>query len=460
MTGLAYFSLPFGLLGLVLFYLWGRRSVSQTNKTLQNRITDLELILENKEKEYKAASQKSEEFADKLYRSYAQLSNLDSLLREINNQTELDTILGILQQFLDANFGVPNYVLYIYLSEESSLQFYAANFPESIPPPRQRSLKERRIPIQKDTITRYAHAYAWKRKRAFFIEDMENYQTVGVELENKIDVNLKSLLILPLFLRNKFLGTLDLLDFLKPLSLSTQEVEQLKIIGDYVAGSIESSFLLRELELKTRRVEEEKANLEWNRKNLERLNTLLRKLNSLSDLQEILGEVFHYLKARFRTDLGILLLVDTKENKLFPIFPKEEIFHKGVIIASIMKNFSASLVPESGTLFRTYSKQKACYLKEFPWQELPPDSIDRFITENFQLKHIVQIPLVVQNQTIGILCLKGSEIPEEWTREEFREIVSFCDQVAGSIHNANLRKGLAEEKEKPCALSKTFSQVN
>lgn len=56
--------------------------------------------------------------------------------------------------------------------------------------------------------------------------------------------------------------------------------------------------------------------------------------------------------------------------------------------------------------------------------------------------------MVVQGQTIGIICVTRLTREQEWTIDEFQEIISFCEQVAGAIHNANLRRDLEKEREK------------
>ncbi len=427
--------------------LWKSMDWEVKRKLYEEEISKLQLANTEKELVQKKAQLKSDEFADKLYKSYAQLSNLDSLLREINTQTDLTSIMSILQNFLVQNFEVPNYVLYIFDSETSHLKLYEANFPDFISKEEQENVRNRQIHVNAENVTKLAHVYAWKRKRAFFIADMDKYDTQGVELENKKSVNLKSLLILPLFLRQKFIGTLDLLDFRQTLSLSSQEVEQLKIIGDYVAGSIESSFLLHELELKTIKIQEEKQSIEKSRRRIETLNGFIRRINSMNHLDEILTEIFRFLKYHHATDLGILLLVDKTTNTLNPVFPSEEVFHKGLIISNTFKNFSAPIKPEIGSLYRTYTTQKPLYARRFS-SKMTLSAVDRKFLDNFNLKRVVQIPLVVKNETIGIFALKGHDNELEWNNSDFKDLVSFCDQIAGAIHNANLMEVLAMEKEK------------
>lgn len=442
-----YFLMPIVLILILFFYFLGNLTSRRKVKNLKLQIRKLEESFQTKESNFLKTHKQLEEFSDKLFVSYSQLSNLDSLIRDINNQTELSKVLETLQVFLRTNYNIPHFVLYILDHKSSHLKFHSANFPDFLSDRQKYEISSRSIEISDKTATIYAHGYVWKRKRAYFVKDMNNFDTKGVEAQNKETVNLKSLLILPLNLRNKFIGTLDLLDFSQTLNLTKQEVEQIKIIADYVAGSIESSFLLQELGRKNQRIEEEKILIEKNRKKIEKLNQFIKNINAVQEIDDILTEIYRYFIDVFSTGLGLLLLVDSKSNQLFPAFAKEDVFHNGIVVKSILKNFKAPLEPSTGSLYRVFSKKKAFYLNQLSYTDFPKDSIDRFITENFQLKSIVQIPLVVQNETIGIFCFRANEVTV-WSREDFKDMVFVCDQLAGAVNNANLRNTIAQEKEK------------
>ncbi|MDF3820977.1 adenylate/guanylate cyclase domain-containing protein [Leptospira sp. 96542] len=413
---------------------------SQTIETLENSIQSKEIELEE-------VKIRSEDFSNKLFLSYSQLSDLDSLLREINSSSDLKEILIILANYIKEKFSIPHYVLYVFKEKEESLAFYDSNFPETLNESKKLEIMERNIPVSDQFVTTYAHAYVRKRKRSFFIADMDKYNTRGIELENKISVNLKSLLIVPLFLRKKFIGTLDLLDYSGNLKLSEQELNQIKIISDYIAGSVETGFLLNELKEINQEIKTEKDKIEMVRNQLEHLHKFNRKINSFSDIDDIIREVFIYLKTYHRVELGFILLVDQKSNTLVPFVNGSEVFHKGLLIANFLNHFKPELNTNIGTLFRTYTKQKPIlFRRSIKWETL--SAIDKQIVETFKLDSFAQIPLVVQGQTIGILCLTRITREMDWTKKEFKDICSFCDQIAGAIHNANLRRDLETEREK------------
>jgi transcriptional regulator with GAF, ATPase, and Fis domain len=403
--------------------------------------------LTNKEIQLNQSVEKANDFADKLYLSYSQLTDLDSLLREINASIDLKGILKILANYVKEKYKIPHYVLYTFDSNASELVFYDSNFPDELSDISKNEISSRKIPLNTATTTKYAHAYAWKRKRSFFIADLTKYKTSGVELANQNSVNLKSLLIVPLFLRQKFIGTLDLLDYSGNLHLSEQELNQIKIIGDYIAGSIETGFLMDELQSKNLRIVEEKNLMELNREKLESLNRLMRSLNSFNKIDDIVSEVLHYLKTYHRVELAFLLLVDDKHNCLRPLLTTKEIFNKGLLVNNFFKNFKVDLSFKSGSLFRTYTKKKPLYLrKAVKWTNI--SNYDQKIVEAFKLDSIAQIPLVVKNKCIGIICLTRLTSEMDWSKNEFIEICSFSEQVAGAIHNAYLMRDLELEREK------------
>lgn len=411
---------------------------------------ELNLLKEDllkKEKELINTKSISEEFSDKLVDSYSQLSDLDGLLREINSASDLKDILKILGRYIREKFKVPHYLLYVYKEEEEALEFFHSNFPEELTEKVKEEIMGRKIPVSDSFVTMYAHAYVRKRKRSFYIQDFESYKTEGVELANKQSANLKSLLIVPLYLRNKFIGTLDLLDYSGIFELTEQQLNQIKIIADYIAGTIETGYLLNELKQGNITIQREKENIEINRLKLENLHRFNRKINSFSQIEDITREVFTYLKTNHRVELGFILLVDPKTNALVPLMEGAEVFNKGLLVSNFLRTFRPVLSPNIGSLFRTYEKQKPVYLKKsIKWKQLT--AIDTSIVDSFKLELFGQIPLVVQGQTIGIICVTRLTREQDWTKDEFSEITSFCEQVAGAIHNANLRRDLENEREK------------
>ncbi|MCW7507918.1 adenylate cyclase [Leptospira levettii] len=443
------------LIGFLFFgILYGITKLYKKNEENQNTVTVLkskiQLLneeLEQKEKELLSTKTQSEEFSNKLVDSYGQLSDLDGLLREINSATDLKDVLRILGFYIREKFKVPHYLLYVYKKELDALEFFHSNFPEELSESVKLEIMGRTIPVSDSYVTKYAHAYVRKRKRSFYIEDFETYKTEGVELENKKSANLKSLLIVPLYLRNKFIGTLDLLDYSGIFLLNEQQLNQIKIIADYIAGTIETGYLLDELKTVNSKIQEEKENIESNRLKLENLHKFNRKINSYSEIEDITREVFSYLKANHRVELGFILLVDPKSNSLVPLMEGAEVFNKGLLVTNFLRTFRPKLIPSIGSLYRSYQKQKPIYLKKSSrWKELTP--IDTSIVESFKLEIFGHVPLVVQGQTIGIVCVTRLTKENPWTQIEFQEIISFCEQVAGAIHNANLRRDLEKEREK------------
>ncbi len=252
---------------------------------------------------------------------------------------------------------------------------------------------------------------------------------------------------MPLYLRQNFIGSLDLLDYSGVLRLTEHEINQIKIIGDYIAGSIETGFLMDELQIKNEKIQEERNQIEATREKLESLNRLMRKINSFYKIDDIVIEVLQYLKSFHRVELAFLLLYDEKQNSLIPLLTSKEVFNKGLLINNFFRNFQVSLSSGQGSLHRTFQTKKPLFIRKL-LRKSGLSNYDQKIVESFNLDSIAQIPLVVQNNCIGIICLTRMSREMDWAKNEFIEICSFCEQVAGAIHNANLMKDLEQEREK------------
>lgn len=75
--------------------------------------------------------------------------------------------------------------------------------------------------------------------------------------------------------------------------------------------------------------------------------------------------------------------------------------------------------------------------------------LDEQIFSQLSLTSFVAVPLVVQNEVIGMAYFTSYQKPMEVTREVIRRISGFCDQIAGAIQNSLLLQITEEERKNP-----------
>ena len=187
------------------------------------------------------------------------------------------------------------------------------------------------------------------------------------------------------------------------------------------------------LELK---VEERTQELEEAKSEVEELNELVRNLNSVSSLSDVMTFLIYYLEDKYNYTDFFLWLVDSEKKE----------FYNGCVVSNILpeeantyfKNIRIPVTEASGSLYITYSIQKPVYMpidgnKIF-------NSFDKEILEKGKFCYFFEIPLMIYGEVIGILCLHKSREVTEISPEEQVKLEKLSGQIAGSIQNSNLYK--------------------
>ncbi len=172
------------------------------------------------------------------------------------------------------------------------------------------------------------------------------------------------------------------------------------------------------------------------------LSAISRQINETPDMESVTERIFQHMRKTYGMEDLVLQLVDYSAGELRHeqssstrnLTPQQQDF---------ARNLRVPLRPESGTLFRTYKKQKPLYLPPRPENphylqttEHGPSDIDLQIAKTLDLKSFAHFPLIVQRETIGVLWASAGM--RKLTTEEIRSIWSFCDQIAAAVQTSRL----------------------
>lgn len=180
---------------------------------------------------------------------------------------------------------------------------------------------------------------------------------------------------------------------------------------------------------------------------IQKLDEFTRELNESTDLDTVLKKVFQQMLFLFELDLVWLLLIDKKNSAVYTT-------HSSFAYASayppetteFMSNFRCDLKP--GLSFhRTFTKRRPTYLKRLKVESM--SEVDREIVERLGLKGFIHVPLIVQDEVIGILtCTRQRPGDMVISHEDREAIYRFAEHIGGAIYSSNLLEEVEEERRK------------
>jgi predicted ATPase/C4-dicarboxylate-specific signal transduction histidine kinase len=178
------------------------------------------------------------------------IEELNIFIKTINESSDLDFILDKIHSHIKKNFSIEHFGLGIVDRDSMCAKTVYLTYPED--------LKKREfifsIPIPVRS-TKGAHSLAFASNKPFYVKRI---RIDRIPEEEKIVVetfNLKSLLILPLILKGENIGYFDLSNGDKELNITKDEINQLSILAEQLAGIIYSSNLYKELQSQKQKLE-------------------------------------------------------------------------------------------------------------------------------------------------------------------------------------------------------------
>lgn len=229
-------------------------------------------------------------------------------------------------------------------------------------------------------------------------------------------------------------------------------------LAGYIGTSVLTSPIAERLDESYAAVAEERRRTESARAELEALNELGRAVNASTDIETIFEHIRIYLNHHFGLDTVWLLLIDPAARELYTYrFFWPEAIPESVRYA---KEFRLPLRPESGTMYYTalsrvpyyvsdLSKTRRGYaVNEYNGRTYRSTRRDLEIVVKGRLHSVLQLPLVFEGRTIGILNLGRAGRPISLDSQNLESLVRFAEPVTTAVRNALLLDEVRREKEK------------
>ncbi len=215
-------------------------------------------------------------------------------------------------------------------------------------------------------------------------------------------------------------------------------------------------------------LEQEKRNAEEAKQETEKLNEFTRIINSNSNIANILKEIYAYLRKETGYEIVWILLVNKKQDKLFSaenlsVFETQIEFDREFFL-----NFRMKLTESLGILYHTYKERIPFYCPDitlskrnitnhFNGKQHKLHQTDFKIQRKGFLKSMLQFPLLLHNEVIGIINLTAHTKKVEISPTGINKVTRFADQIAGVIRNAHLLEE-AEEAKKEAEMEQRIAE--
>lgn len=255
-------------------------------------------------------------------------------------------------------------------------------------------------------------------------------ESQAVKIGNRI--SLIVLLVLPIFLYFLF-GSLPAITTLADRAMYTALIGAPLMLFGYMV-----TFLLtRPVAVQLDRTYGE---LESSRAEVARLNDFSRLINETADIGEVLEKIHRFLGPDYNFD-GIWILAVDRENEVLVSVSSTGSTQEG---RNFTDNLRVPLSRESGSLAATVHRKKPLYLPRMPVRLVP---FDRELVLHSKSKSILHVPLIIEQEVIGIVCIASYE-KMNLKKKDIERINLYCAQIGGALRTLSLLKEVEKEREK------------
>jgi class 3 adenylate cyclase len=174
---------------------------------------------------------------------------------------------------------------------------------------------------------------------------------------------------------------------------------------------------------------------------MEQISTITRKLNELTDIDQVLEEIFDYFFYTYGLSFAAFQLIDRAKEEIVPYkmsqFADPEKH-------TLFQTFNVKISSSSGSMCKAYDTKKPVFIKDAN-SAIQTSEIDRIIVEQFKINSYIQVPLLIQKEVFGIMMIG---IYLELSNSSYDALKRFCNQITVAIYNTFLLKEANQEKEK------------
>lgn len=363
-------------------------------------------------------------------KSQREIAKLAEFGKRINESVDREHVLQSVFSHLQSEFHASACVLQLVDKERQEL--YTVSAVGAGSPADARFVQDLRVPLNESSGSLFR---TYVRQKPFYVSRMMRTESAVDEVIVE-RLQLQSVAHFPLVIQGRTIGILWL-SFGRN-KRSGADIESIARFCEQIAGAIFSSNLLAE-------VQAERDRAAKAREQTEILAELSRRANEGRRLDDILSAFSAVLDSEFHANRLGLWMVDAHSRHL----ELRSLFYDGQQVGD--ENLPAEvrripLVRESGTLFRTFEKQKLFSLSNVRPELLALSPIDAAVANNLNVRWLVQVPLLVDKEVIAILAVTGTR-HQRMSKDQLLFLDRLASQIAGAVRSFELLEKATSARE-------------
>ncbi|MDF3818587.1 adenylate/guanylate cyclase domain-containing protein [Leptospira sp. 96542] len=241
----SFYILPFGLF-VFIFAQSGALAhrIGEAFNKSEDLSNTLELKVEERTQELDLALLKMEKANLITEKQKKEIQTLNQFIKSLNENMDLTVITSKILNFVQTNFKIKYFALYGVNTNGESISPIYIEYPPYALPEDIRKFEKFKIPIKN---VRGANALTIQTKKPWFFKKVKRTGVTREELFAIDSLNMKSFLMIPLILQGYPVGILSFWND-EIMDLTKDEITQLSIFGEQLAGIIYSSKLFEQVE--------------------------------------------------------------------------------------------------------------------------------------------------------------------------------------------------------------------
>lgn len=404
--------------------------VKSTAENIATAVTNSILVEEmNREKEQANLARIQMENAKN------EVVKLNEFSKKINSETSLTKIFQDMFEYIEKTFGIEATILQLVDSKKNELTTFSATSPSESTKEQYEFAKNFKVPLNETGGILYK---TFLRKKPIYIPKRPTQFQFPIDQEIFTKLNLSSFVAVPLVVQKQVIGMAYFTSYQKDLKITREELKRISGFCDQIAGAIQNSVLLN-------LTEEEKKKSDKARAEISKLNEFAKNINSLNNLEQILAEIFGFIRENYKIEHCVLYFL----HKEFSEF--RYLNHSGFDRLSdenilYFKSLRFPLNESGGFVYQCFKRKKHFYMKRTPASI--PYEIDKQITERSGMSGFLISPLINNDEVVAMAIYGIEDKTVSLKNEEVQSIVGVSEHVASAINNHFLMQKIAEEKSK------------
>ncbi len=343
------------------------------------------------------------------------LESINHFTQVITSLSDLSEVFSEISKYMYQKYGISGSWLFLPDRKKEYLFIYKVMSHTKVFPERYKYLLDRKFPINgKNGMVNVA----FKRKKTLYFPKLKN---IPFEMDQEVasSLDLRAFLYVPLVLKNECVGVLSFSNFEKEMYFSRSEIHKISSLCLQIAGVIETTYLLKEVDQAQKQTEE--------------LNQLIKSLNEKLDIPMIMEKVLRFVNKNFGIKHHALYKVDPDTATLsvmdihFPdyITPEDR---------SIIKNYKLP-IKERGAHALAILGKRPFYIPKLRKKGTIEEEL--FVIDKYKIQSFLIIPLILEKEIIGVLDFSNDD-KMNLVKEDLSRLSILGEHLAGIIYNANL----------------------